>query len=332
MNEHEILLEVRGLKVSFHTPRGIVQAVGDASFQVRRGEVTGIVGESGSGKSVSAYAILGLLAGNGKAEAGSAVFRGRDLLPLGEKELRRIRGSEISMIFQDPMTALDPAFTIGKFLTEVLRSHDRTVSRREAWRRSIQMLTAMGIRTPEDVMRCYPEALSGGMCQRVMIAAALLCGPQLLIADEPTTALDVTIQEEILSLLLQLKEKQGMSILFITHDFGVVARLCDRVAVMYGGYIMESGSVEQIFHSAVHPYTQALLRAVPRLEDDGDEPMEALAGDPVDLIHPPQGCVFAPRCPQCSEECLLKRPLTADLGDGHTAACHFVREGGGIHV
>ncbi len=332
MNEHEILLDVNELRVCFKTPRGTVQAVSNASFQVRRGEVTGIVGESGSGKSVSAYALLGLLAANGKVEAGSAVFGGRDLLALGERELRRIRGSEISMIFQDPMTALDPAFTIGSFLTEVLRSHDRTVSRRDAWRRGVQMLTAMGIRTPEDVMRSYPDALSGGMCQRVMIAAALLCDPELLIADEPTTALDVTIQEEILSLLLQLKEKRGMSILFITHDFGVVARVCDRVEVMYGGFIMESGSAEQIFHNAVHPYTQALLRAVPRLEGNGTGPMNALEGDPIDLIHLPEGCVFAPRCPLCGEECRTVRPMTADVGDGHTAACHRIGKGEDAHV
>ena len=332
MNGSENLLKVDGLRVSFRTPRGTVQAVSDASFLVRRGEVTGIVGESGSGKSVSAYALLGLLAGNGTVEAGTAVFDGRDLLSLREKELRKIRGKEISMIFQDPMTALDPAFTIGSFLSEVLRSHDRTVSRREAWRRSVQMLTAMGIREPEDVMRSYSDALSGGMCQRVMIAAALLCGPQLLIADEPTTALDVTIQEEILSLLLQLKEKRSMSILFITHDFGVVARLCDRVAVMYGGFIMESGSVEQIFYSAAHPYTQALLRAVPHLEDDGNEPLTALEGDPIDLAGLPNGCVFAPRCPRCGEECMRTRPATVDLGDGHTAACHRAGKGDDAHV
>ena len=332
MNENEIILDVSGLKVSFRTPRGIVHAVSNASFQVRRGEVTGIVGESGSGKSVSAYAVLKLLARNGKVEAGSATLCGKNLLLLGEREMRKIRGSEISMIFQDPVTALDPAFSIGSFLTEVLRSHDRTVSRREAWHRSVQMLTVMGIRTPEDVMRCHPDTLSGGMCQRVMIAAALLCGPQLLIADEPTTALDVTIQEEILSLLLQLKKKQGMSILFITHDFGAVARLCDRVAVMYGGCIMESGSVDQIFHSAVHPYTQALLRAVPRLEDDRDEPMAALAGDPINLTHPPDGCVFAPRCPRCCGDCLRERPSAQNLGNGHTVACHFIGEGSHVHV
>jgi len=332
MNGQDILLAVSGLRLSFRTPRGTVQAVSDASFQVRRGEVTGIVGESGSGKSVSAYALLGLLARNGTVEAGSALFDGRDLLSLGKKELRKLRGSEISMIFQDPMTALDPAFTIGSFLTEVLRSHAPTINRREAWGRSVRMLADMGIRDPEDVMRRYPDSLSGGMCQRVMIAAALLCGPQLLIADEPTTALDVTIQEEILSLLQRLKEEQGMSILFITHDFGVVARLCDRVAVMYGGFVMESGSVEQIYHSAAHPYTQALLRAIPRLEDGGKELLSALEGEPIDLIRLPEGCVFAPRCPRRCEKCLRTRPVTTDLGDGHSAACHRIREGGDLHV
>ena len=332
MNGHDILLDVRGLRVSFRTPRGTVQAVSDASFQVRRGEVTGIVGESGSGKSVTAYALLGLLPRNGKAEAGSALFDGRDLLSLGEKGLRDLRGSEISMIFQDPMTALDPAFTIGSFLVEVLRSHNPTVSRADAWRRSARMLADMGIPDPEGAMRSYPDALSGGMCQRVLIAAALLCDPQLLIADEPTTALDVTIQEETLSLLQRLKEARGMSILFITHDFGVVARLCDRVAVMYGGFVMERGSVEQIFHDAAHPYTQALLRAVPRLEDDGTTPLAALEGEPIDPIRLPEGCVFAPRCPLCGADCLRARPLTADLGDGHSAACHRIRRGGGLHV
>ena len=332
MNERDILLDVNGLRVSFRTPRGTVQAVSNASFQVRRGEVTGIVGESGSGKSVSAYAVLGLLPRNAEVESGSARFGGKDLLSLGEKELRKLRGSEISMIFQDPITALDPAFTIGSFLTEVLRSHDRTVSRADAWQRSVQMLGGMGIREPEDVMRRYPDALSGGMCQRVMIAAALLCGPQLLIADEPTTALDVTIQEEILALLQRLKEERGMSVLFITHDFGVVARLCDRVSVMYGGFVMESGSVDQIFHGAAHPYTKALLRAIPRLEDGGKEPLPALEGEPIDPIRLPAGCVFAPRCPLCGTDCLQSRPATAELGGGHSAACHRIREGGETHV
>ena len=332
MNERDVLLEVNGLQISFRTPRGTVNAVSDASFRVCRGEVTGIVGESGSGKSVSACALLGLLARNGTVEAGTALFEGRDLLSLSEKQLRSLRGSEISMIFQDPMTALDPAFTIGSFLTEVLRSHDPAVSRKAAWKRSVEMLTLMGIREPEDVMRRYPDSLSGGMCQRVMITAALLCGPQLLIADEPTTALDVTIQEEILSLLQLLKEKRGMSILFITHDFGVVARLCDRVAVMYGGFVMERGSVDQIFHEAAHPYTQALLRAIPRADDDGTEPLAALEGDPIDLIRLPEGCAFAPRCSRCGEECLRVRPSAADLGNGHIVACHRVGKGDNAHA
>ena len=331
MND-DILLDVNGLRISFRTPRGSVRAVSSASFQVRRGEVTGIVGESGSGKSVTAYALLGLLAGNGTVEAGTAFFNDRDLLSLGEKELRGLRGSEISMIFQDPMTALDPSFTVGSFLVEVLRSHDRTVSRREAWQRGVQMLTDVGIRDPEKVMRSYPDALSGGMCQRVLITAALLRDPQLLIADEPTTALDVTIQEETLSLLQRLKKQRSMSILFITHDFGVVARLCDRVTVMYGGFVMESGSVQQIFHEAAHPYTQALLRAIPRLEDEGQEPLSALQGEPIDPVRLPEGCVFAPRCGPCCEACLHSRPDPGDLGDGHSAACHQIRKGGGEHV
>ena len=323
MNEKEILLEVNNLRISFRTPHGTVQAVSDASFVVRRGEVTGIVGESGSGKSVSAYSLLGLLARNGTVEAGSAFFDGKDLLTLGEKDREKFRGSEISMIFQDPMTALDPAFTIGSFLIEVLRSHDHKVSRKEAWDRSVQMLNDMGIRDPEEVMRLYPDSLSGGMCQRVSIAAALLCRPQLLIADEPTTALDVTIQDEILSLLKRLKEEEGMSVLFISHDFGVIASLCDRVTVMYGGFVMESGSVEQIYCTALHPYTKALLCAIPRLKDEDHEPLAALKGDPVDLIHLPEGCVFAPRCPRCSEKCLRTRPVSVDIGDGHCVACHL---------
>ena len=332
MNGQNVLLDVNGLRISFRTPRGVIHAVSDASFQVRRGEVTGIVGESGSGKSVSAHAVLGLLARNGTVEAGSALFEGRDLFALGEKDLRALRGSEISMIFQDPMTALDPAFTIGSFLVEVLRSHDPKVSRRDARQRSVEMLSGLGIRDAEDVMRRYPDALSGGMCQRVLIAAALLCDPKLLIADEPTTALDVTIQEDILSLLQRLKEERGMSILFITHDFGVVARLCDRVAVMYGGFVMESGSVQQIYYDAAHPYTQALLRAIPRLDDDGSEALAALEGEPIDPAHLPEGCVFAPRCPLCCEECLHARPTVTELGEGHSAACHRIRKGGGEHV
>ena len=334
MNRQEILLDVNGLRLSFRTARGTVQAVSDASFQVWRGEVTGIVGESGSGKSVTARALLGLLPGNATVEAGAALFCGNDLLSLGEKKLRKIRGSEISMIFQDPMTALDPAFTIGSFLTEVLRSHDPSVSRRAAWRRSVQMLTAMGIREPEDVMRRYPDSLSGGMCQRVMIAAALLCGPQLLIADEPTTALDVTIQEEILSLLQQLKEKQGMSILFITHDFGVVARLCDRVAVMYGGFVMESGTVDQIFYEAAHPYTQALLSAIPIPDPDVSRSRKhvVLEGEVPSPINPPKGCKFHTRCPYATELCRSKRPETITVEPGHTCACHKVANDLGIQT
>lgn len=332
MNNQDVLLNVNGLRICFRTPRGIVKAVNDASFQVLRGEVTGIVGESGSGKSVTARALLGLLPDNGTVEAGSALFDGRDLLSLREKELRKLRGSEISMILQDPVTALDPAFTVGSFLTEVLRSHDPEISRKAAWNRSVQMLAGMGIRNAENVMRSHPDALSGGMCQRVMITAALLCGPQLLIADEPTTALDVTIQEEILQLLQRLKEQQGMSILFITHDFGVIARLCDRVVVMYGGAVMESGTVEQIYYDAVHPYTQALLRAIPSLEDTERKPLPALDGEPIDLLHLPKGCVFAPRCLRCGEECLRIRPATSDLGDGHSVACHRMAKGANEHV
>ena len=325
MNGKDILLDVQNLRVSFRTPRGTVQAVSDASFRVLRGEVTGIAGESGSGKSVSSYALLGLLAKNASVEAGTTLFEGKDLLSLGEAELRKLRGSEISMIFQDPMTSLDPAFTVGSFLTEVLRSHKPALGRREAWARSIKMLEAMGIPDPENVMRRYPDSLSGGMCQRVSIAAALLCSPQLLIADEPTTALDVTIQDEILSLLKRLKEEQGMSVLFITHDFGVLAQLCDRICVMYGGFMMESGTARQICREAAHPYTQALLRAIPRLEDVEAEQLPALQGDPVDPLALPEGCVFAPRCPHCSGECLRSRPVTKDLGGGHCAACHRLR-------
>ena len=321
MKEKEILLDVKGLRLSFDTPQGPVQAVSDVSFSVRRGEVTGIAGESGSGKSVSALALMGLLPRSASVPAGTALFDGRDLLSLKERDLRKIRGKEISMIFQDPMTALDPAFTIGSFLTEVLRSHEKGLSRREARERSAEMLAAMGIRDPEEVMRGYPDALSGGMCQRVCIAAALLCSPRLLIADEPTTALDVTIQDEILSLLLRLKEEKGMSVLFISHDFGVLARLCDRICVMYGGFVMESGSAEQIYHRPAHPYTRALLRAVPRLEDPSSKPLETLKGDAAVLRRLPEGCVFAPRCPLCREECRHRRPGMKDLGEGHSAAC-----------
>ena len=329
MSDMEMLLEVKDLKVTFSTPRGTVHAVSGGSFSVRRGEVTGIVGESGSGKSVSAYAVMGLLPANGRAESGTALFGGRDLLSLSEKELRKIRGKEISMVFQDPVTALDPLFTIGSFLTEVLLSHSPGMSKKDAAKKSVEMLAVMGIRDPESVMQRYPDSLSGGMCQRVMIAAALLCDPRLLIADEPTTALDVTIQEEILSLIQRLKDGRDMSVLFITHDLGVVARLCDRVTVMYGGFVMESGSAGQIYEGAVHPYTKALLSAIPRLDDREGRPLAALEGEPIDPIDLPQGCVFAPRCPSCTEICLRERPEATDLGDGHSAACHLISKGGG---
>lgn len=317
----EILLDVRELDVSFPTPAGELRAVNGISYTVREGEVMGLVGESGSGKTVGAYSVLGLLRAPAKINGGNVFFKGRDLLTLSKKEAAMFRGKEISMIFQNPMTSLDPVFTIGNQMIETIRAHNKSVSKANARAASVDMLREVSIRNPEQLMRQYPYELSGGMLQRVMIAIALLCRPKLLIADEPTTALDVTIQATIIQILKKLQKQQNMAMLYITHNFGIVSEICDRVSVMCGGYILEQGSTDNIFYSAAHPYTQLLLRMVPRMDTPVSEPLVCIEGPPADPVRPPAGCVFQARCPSCMDVCRYKFPPRISLASGHTACC-----------
>ncbi|MCL2058362.1 MAG: ABC transporter ATP-binding protein, partial [Oscillospiraceae bacterium] len=284
----DALLSVRDLKVSFFTPAGEVKAVDGISYDVRRSEVIGIVGESGSGKSVGAYAIMGLLQSPGRVIGGSIELEGEDVLGYNEKQMQDLRGGRISMIFQNPMTSLNPVYTIGNQIREALWAH-RNVSRAAANARVAEMLDLVGINNPERRIRQYPHELSGGMRQRIMIALALICEPALLIADEPTTALDVTIQAQILALMRQIQTKTQMAIIFITHNLGVVADICSRVAVMYAGHVVETGPVDDIFYNPKHPYTIGLLRSMPRLDADVKERLVPIEGTPVDMLEPPSG-------------------------------------------
>jgi len=318
--KHDLLLEVRNLTVSFPGQNDPVRVVNGVSYSVRRGEVMGIIGESGSGKSMEAYAVMGLLPRNARIESGSVLFEGRDLLSLPRRELEKLRGGELSMIFQDPMTSIDPVFTIGSFLTEVLRSHTGGLSRAEARSRCTDALRLVGIRDAEQVMRQYQDALSGGMRQRVMIAAALLCSPKLLIADEPTTALDATIQDQIIRVLKSAQRRTGMSMIFITHNFGIVADLCDRVTVMYGGSVAEQGTVEQIFSSPFHPYTQELFAAMPPA-GDGPRRLRPVAGAFCEDNGSATGCPFASRCRACRGICRTEMPPVKEAEPGHLVWC-----------
>ena len=318
MSEH--LLEINDLKVSFFTPAGEVKAVNGVTYDLDEGRVLGIVGESGSGKSVSVSALMQLLAYPGRVVGGSITFNGRDILAMNEQEIQAVRGKEIGMIFQDPMTSLNPVFTIGEQLVETLRRHT-TMTRAQAWARSVEMLKLVGINNPEQRMKQYPHEFSGGMRQRAMIAMTLLCDPKLLIADEPTTALDVTIQAQILELMKELRTKINAAIILITHDLGIVSDICDVVIVMYAGRIVERGSIDDIFYRPSHPYTQGLLRCLPRLDSDGSKPLEPSEGTPVDLLALPKGCAFAPRCEKCMRVCLNEQPPTFQIGEGHTSVC-----------
>jgi peptide/nickel transport system ATP-binding protein len=303
------LLEIEELKVHFLTRHGIVQGARGVTFHVGHGETLGLVGESGSGKSVTAQAVMGLIHTPGEIVGGDIRWKGRSLVgPGGKKYLRKIRGKEVSMVFQDPMTSLNPVFTIGTQITEVLRHH-LGMNRKQARSRAIELLNLVEIPAPESRLSQYPHEFSGGMRQRVMIAISLACEPELLIADEPTTALDVTIQAQILELIADLQERLKLSVIMITHDLGVIAQLCHRVAVMYAGKIVETGSAEEIFEAPGHPYTQGLLKASPR-PDVVTERMVAIDGVPPNLISPPAGCAFLPRCCNARPECARQPPLT----------------------
>lgn len=301
------LLSVRDLKTSFFTHVGEVKAVRGISFDVNEGEVLGIVGESGSGKSVTSLSIMGLLQYPGRVVDGEILLNGEDILTYSKDQMRKVRGKEIAMIFQDPMTSLNPVYTIGNQVMEMILEHEK-MTKREARARAIEMLKLVGIPAAEKRIDSYPHEFSGGMRQRVMIALALSCNPKLLIADEPTTALDVTIQAQILNLIKKLNKQFGMTTMLITHDLGVVATVCDKVAVMYGGLIMEYGTVDEIFYHPRHPYTMGLLGSIPHVDGGEKRRLIPIDGTPPDLINPPKGCPFSTRCKYCMNVCTQEQP------------------------
>ncbi len=314
---NDVILSAQNLSVSFSTPEGDVKAVNHLSFDLKAGQSLAVVGESGSGKSQSFLSMMGLLAKNGKAE-GKVMFEGKNLIELNHKELDDIRGDSIAMIFQDPMTSLNPSLTVEKQLTEVLIRH-KNMSKKQAFEHSLEMLHKVGIPEAAKRIKSYPHQLSGGMRQRVMIAMALLCDPKILIADEPTTALDVTIQAQILDLFSELKDEFNTALILITHDLGVVAGLCDEMMVLYGGRVMEKGTVEDIFEAPSHPYSLGLLHSTPNMEKDYD--LQAIAGSPPNLQNLPKGCAFAPRCPFKKDECEASVPPLKRQENGREIAC-----------
>ena len=313
------MLEVKDLRTSFFTPAGEVKAVNGVSFYLDHGKVLGIVGESGSGKSVTAYSIMQILEKTGKIVGGSVKFNGQELVGATEKEMKKIRGNKISIIFQDPMTSLNPTYTIGRQLMEAIMLHTPR-NKKEAKERAIEMLRLVNINEPEKRMNQYPFEFSGGMRQRIMIAMALACEPDILIADEPTTALDVTIQAQILELMQKLQKELGMAIIMITHDLGVVAQMCDEVIVMYAGSICEQGSADEIFYNPKHEYTKGLMRSIPTVDSDGSR-LQPITGTPIDLLNMPNGCPFAPRCDAAMKICMRERCQRMQINDMHQAAC-----------
>ena len=317
------VLEVEDLHTSFFTRKGEVKAVRGVNFTLAPGETLGIVGESGSGKSVTAMSIMQLLAHGGRIVGGSVRFDGKDLAAASDAELRAVRGARISMVFQDPMSSLNPLIPVGKQVRELLDTHEK-MTKAEAKERVLELFRMVRIPEPERRYSSYPHEFSGGMRQRVMIAMALACKPEVLIADEPTTALDVTIQDQILRILRRLQAELGMSVIFITHDLGVVAEVCSRVAVMYGGTIVEEGTLEEIFSHTAHPYTLGLLASVPRIDGDRDQRLASIPGSPPDLMFPPQGCAFADRCAYARQICQTTPPPATRLSDTHVSHCHLL--------
>ena len=313
------LLEVKDLRTSFFTDAGEVRAVNGVSFNLERGKVLGIVGESGSGKSVTAYSIMQILASTGKIVGGSIKLDGQELVNSGENVMKTVRGNKVSIIFQDPMTSLNPTYTIGKQLMEAIMLHtDR--NKKEAYDRAVEMLQLVNVNEPHKRMKQYPYEFSGGMRQRVMIAMALACEPDILIADEPTTALDVTIQAQILELMKSLQEELGMAIIMITHDLGVVAQMCDEVIVMYAGSICEQGTADEIFYNPCHEYTKGLMRSIPTTNTAGQK-LQPIEGTPIDLLNMPKGCAFAPRCNAAMKICICEKCERMQINDMHQAAC-----------
>ena len=326
MNKNtDTILEVTNLHTSFFTHLGEVQAVRGTTFSMKKGDVLGIVGESGSGKSVTAHSIMKLIENPGKIKEGKIVFDGNDVTNWPDSKMSNVRGNDIAMIFQDPMTSLNPVFTIENLMVEVIRRH-RNVSKREARDHAIHMLEMVGIPEPAARIKSYAHEFSGGMRQRVMIATALSCDPKLLIADEPTTALDVTIQAQILELLKRLQDELGISIILITHDLGVIAEICTDIIVMYGGMVMEKGTVEEIFYESKHPYTKGLQSSIPHMDQHSKDRLVPIPGSPVDLMMPPKGCPFAPRCPHAMQVCVNRPAPKVTLSETHTSTCWLLHE------
>lgn len=320
MDENEYLVDIKNERLSFFTQAGEVKALNDVSLQLQTGDVLGIVGESGSGKSVTAYSLMALTAYPGRLISGEIGFNGHRIDQMTEKQMQHIRGKEESIIFQDPLTSLNPVYTIGNQIREMIAKHtDLDKKQRQA--RALELLQLVGINEPEKRLKQYPHELSGGMRQRIMIAMALACNPKLLIADEPTTALDVTIQAQILELMMDLKKKLGMSIIMITHDLGVVSSMCDRIAVMYAGKVVEYGTVDDIFYNPQHEYTKGLLKSIPKLVEGENERLIPIEGTPIDMLNPPAGCPFAPRCASCMKVCLNHMPPKTQINDVHYSYC-----------
>ena len=327
-NTNNNILEIKNLHTYFYTDSGVIKSVDGVDIELREGTTLGIVGESGSGKSVTALSVMGLLMGTtGKVAEGEILFEGRDLTKLDDEERRKMRGEKISMIFQEPMTSLNPVMKIGDQITECILMHNN-ISKQEAWDKAVEMLKLTGVPRVERMMKEYPFQLSGGQRQRVMIAMALVRKPKILIADEPTTALDVTIQAQILDLMENLKQKTGTSILFITHDLGVVAEVCDDVVVMYSGRVVEKGDVRSIFASPSHPYTRGLLASIPKLGECAEE-LESIPGNVPNPKYMPQGCKFAPRCSCAFDKCREEEPGFYDVGEGHMSRCWLCEKKGG---
>lgn len=321
------ILKVENLAVSFHTYASDVQAVRNVSFEIEEGQVTAIVGESGCGKSVTSKSIMGLIQKPGKINEGSKIyFKGENILEYSEKQWQNYRGKHCSIVFQDALTALNPTMNIGNQIVEKILLHKK-VSKKEAWDEGIHMLELVGIPNPETRMKQYPHEFSGGMRQRVMIAIALTLHPELVIADEPTTALDVTVQADVIDTMKEIQAESGMTVILITHDLGIVANFANNIVVMYAGEVVETGTADDIFYRAAHPYTKALLRAVPRLDASEDEELETIEGAPPNMANPPVGCAFAARCGKCTAKCTETAPPVTEVAEGHKAKCWLCAEG-----
>ncbi|MEV0714192.1 ABC transporter ATP-binding protein [Asanoa sp. NPDC050611] len=319
------LLRIERLSVDFHTDDGVVHAVTDVSLAVRTGEIVAIVGESGSGKTVTAMSVLRLLPTSAEVKAESIAFRGTDLQAMSAAQLRKVRGGPVGMIFQDPMTALNPVMTVGAQVAEAVLLHQRKPDKKAAWERAVELLRLVGVPDPAQRVKQYPHEFSGGMRQRAMIAMAIANDPDLIIADEPTTALDVTIQAQVLALLKKAQAETGAATILITHDLGIVAELADRVVVMYAGRVVETGRVDELFAVPRHPYTKGLLASLPRMDVDVDQ-LDPIPGNPPNMADPPAGCAFHPRCPLARDRCETQRPPLIEIGPGRSSACHFHEE------